>query len=87
MFSSCNYGKKIYVGGCILHAMLSITCCCLCKSHCERVTQFWTSSSEEEKKEERKHYGHLVTFWFSTFVMLFHTTVAGCVVCHENTRR
>ena len=30
---------------------------------------------EEEKEEERKHFGHLVTFWFGTFAMLFSTTV------------
>ena len=40
---------------------------------------------EEEEEKERKHFGHLATFWFSTFAILFITT--GCVVHHENTRR
>ena len=44
-------GKKQCAG-----ALLRGKCCCMCKSHCERVTQFWTSPSEEEE-EERK------TFW------------------------
>jgi len=34
---------------------------------------------------KEKHFGHLVTFWFGTFAMLFSTT--GCVVGYENTRR
>jgi len=38
---------------------------------------------EEEEKEN--HFGHLVTFWFGTFMMLFRTT--GCAVCHEYTQR
>ena len=58
----------------------------LCKNHCEKVTQFWTSPSEEEEGEERwkkeKHFGHLATFRFGTFVMLSHAS--GCVVCLEN---
>ena len=27
------------------------------------------------KMKVEKHFGHLVTFWFSTFVILFHTTI------------
>jgi len=30
---------------------------------------------------EEKHIGHLVTFWFSTFAMLFRS------LCHDNTQR
>jgi len=38
-----------------------------------------------KKKKKEKRFGRLVTFWFGTFAMLF--SAAGCVVCHENTRR
>jgi len=38
-----------------------------------------------KKKKEEKHFGHLATFWFNTFVMLLSAT--GCVVHHENTQR
>jgi len=34
-------------------------------------------------KKKEKYFGHLATFWFGTFAMLFSTT--GCVVHHENT--
>ena len=40
---------------------------------------------KKKKKKKEKHFGHLATFWFGTFVMLFNAT--GCVVRHENTRR
>ena len=40
---------------------------------------------KKKKKKKEKHFDHLVTFWFSTFVMLFSTT--WCVFRHENTRR
>jgi len=50
----------------------------MCKNPRERVMQFLTSPSEEE---ERKLFGHLATFWFSTFAMLYCTN--GCVVRHE----
>ena len=33
---------------------------------------------------KKNHFGRLVTFWFGTFTMLFHTT--GRVVLHENTQ-
>ena len=36
---------------------------------------------KKKKKKKDKHFGRLVTFWFSTFVMLFSAT--GCVVHHE----
>jgi len=39
---------------------------------------------KKKKKKKEKHFGHLATFWFGTFVMLYSTT--GCVVRHENTR-
>jgi len=39
----------------------------------------------KKKKKKEKHFGHLATFWFGTFAMLFSAT--GCVVHHENTRR
>ena len=29
---------------------------------------------EKERKKKEKHFGHLATFWFGTFVMLFCTT-------------
>ena len=29
---------------------------------------------EKERKKKEKHFGHLATFWFCTFVMLFCTT-------------
>ena len=35
------------------------------------------------KKKKEKQFGHLATFWFGTFAMLFCAT--GCVVHHENT--
>ena len=34
-----------------------------------------------KKKKEEKHFGHLATFWFDTFVMLFCPT--RHVVGHE----
>jgi len=40
---------------------------------------------KKKKKKKEKHFGHLVTFWFGTFAMLFSTT--GCVVRREDTRR
>ena len=40
---------------------------------------------KKKKKKKEKHFGHLATFWFSTFAMLFSAT--GCVVHHENTRK
>jgi len=40
---------------------------------------------KKKKKKKEKHFGHLVTFWFGTFVMLFSAT--GWVFRHENTRR
>jgi len=46
----------------------------------ERVTQIQLARLKKEK-----HFGRLATFRFGTFAMLFST--AGCVVCHENTRR
>jgi len=36
---------------------------------------------KSKKRKKEKHFGHLATFWFGTFVMLFSTT--GCVVRHE----
>jgi len=38
-----------------------------------------------KKKKKEKHFGHLATFWFGTFAILF--SVTGYVVLHENTRR
>ena len=32
---------------------------------------------KKRKKKKEKHFGHLVTFWFGTFAMLFSAT--GCV--------
>jgi len=40
---------------------------------------------KKKQKKKEKHFGRLVTFWFSTFAMLFSAT--GCVVHHENTQR
>ena len=40
---------------------------------------------EEEEDDDDDDFGRLVTFWFSTFAILFSAT--GCVVRHENTRR
>ena len=37
--------------------------------------------SKKKKKKKEKHFGHLATFWFGTFAMLFSAT--GCVVRHE----
>ena len=47
-----------------------------------KVTGWWKKKKkkkeeeeeEEEEEEGRKHFDRLVTFWFSTFAMLFHTT-------------
>jgi len=36
---------------------------------------------EKKKKKKKIDFGHLVTFWFSTFAMLFHAT--RCVVGNE----
>ena len=41
---------------------------------------------KKERKKERKkdeNFGHLATFWFGTFTMLFHAV--GHVVHAENT--
>ena len=50
---------------------------------------------KKKKKKKKKEgggggggeedFGHLVTFWFGTFAMLF--SAPGCVVRHENTQR
>ena len=40
---------------------------------------------EEEDDDDDDDFGRLVTFWFSTFAILFSAT--GCAVRHENTRR
>jgi len=53
----------------------------LCENHCERKFEL----ARLKKKKKEKHFGHLVTFWFDNFAMLFSTT--GCVVHHENTRK
>ena len=36
---------------------------------------------KKKKKKEEKHFGHLATFWFGTFAMLFCPT--RHVVGHE----
>ena len=36
---------------------------------------------EKMKNKEEQHFGRLANFWFSTFMMLFHTT--RCVAGHE----
>jgi len=38
---------------------------------------------KKKKKKKEKHFGHLATFCFGTYAMLFGTT--GCVVRHEKT--
>ena len=38
---------------------------------------------KKKKKKARKTFGCLATFWFDTFLMLFHAT--RYVVGHENT--
>jgi len=38
---------------------------------------------KKKKKKKGKHFGHLATFWFGAFTMLFSAT--GCVFRHENT--
>jgi len=35
------------------------------------VKTFELAHLKKKKKKERKHFGHLVTFWFGTFTMLF----------------
>ena len=43
--------------------------------------QFLSSTSEEEEEQDKKrikkeeHFGHLATFYFGTFAMLFHANV------------
>ena len=37
----------------------------------------------KRRRKKEKHFGCLATFWFGTFVMLFHAT--GHVVGHKNT--
>ena len=61
--------------------------CFFCEDSCERVMQFLSSTSEEEEEEDEKrikkeHFGHLATFCFGTFAMLFHATVS-LVVCES----
>jgi len=36
---------------------------------------------KRKKKKKETHFGHLATFWFSTFVILFRAT--RCVVHQE----
>jgi len=40
---------------------------------------------KKKKKKKEKHFGHLATFWFGNFAMLF--SAIGCVFHHENTRK
>jgi len=40
---------------------------------------------KKKKKKKEKHFGHLATFWFGTFAILFSAT--GRVIRHENPRR
>jgi len=41
--------------------------------------------SHLKKEKKKNNFGHLVTFWFSTFAMLSRT--ARSLVGHENTQR
>jgi len=47
--------------------------------------EFELARLKKKKKTKEKHFGHLVTFWFGTFAMLFSAT--RCVFRHENTQR
>jgi len=65
-------------------ALLSVNAAVLCKNHCERVTQFWTSPSKEEEKEEEGKR-RKITFWPSgDFLVLYYFNAFSC---HENTQR
>ena len=48
----------------------------LCENHRQRVTQIEVARLKQKKMEKKKekHFGHLATFWFSTFAMLFSAT-------------
>jgi len=41
----------------------------------------FSTGPSEEKEEEEKHFGHLATFRFGTFMVLFHST--RHVIGHE----
>ena len=55
-------GKKRWSG-----SLLGGKCCGLCETHRERTGKFELA----RLKRLDKHFGHLATFWFGTFAMLF----------------
>jgi len=76
--------KKRWAGALLLFCAKSIV-----KESCKfELTHLKKKTKKKKKKKERKkekHFGHLATFWFGTFMMLSSAT--GCVVPHENTQR
>jgi len=73
-------GKKRWAG-----VLLSGNAAVLCKNHVKESCKFEPARLKKKKKKKEKHFGHLATFWFGTFAMLFCAT--GYIVRHENTRR
>ena len=63
---------KIAMGWCTAQLNMLLFCA---KTIVKESRKYWTSPSEEEE-EQQQHFGHLATFWFGTFVMLFSAT--GC---------
>ena len=63
------------------------SCTTQCKMllFCARTKTYNLELAHLKKVEEGNRFWHLATFWFGTFVMLFHT--ASSLVGHENTWR
>jgi len=59
---------------------VKVKCCCFCAETIVKESPSFELARLNKKKKE-KHFGHLVTFRFGTFTMLFHTT--RHVVGHE----
>jgi len=52
-------------------ALLSVKCCWFVQNYRDTYNFELTCLKKEEKGEEETDIGHLVPFWFVTFVMLF----------------
>jgi len=57
----------------------------LCETIVKESHKFELAHLKKKKKKKEKHFGCLVTFWFSTFAIVVSAT--GCVFRHVNIRR
>jgi len=58
-------------------------CTAQCKMPLSRSFELAHLKKKKKKETKIKNFGRLVSFWFSTFLMLFYAS--GHVVHHENT--